>query len=399
MQQVRSHLEIADLVVKHFREPLTAQEQAALQAWIDASPVNHRLWEQLQQDSFLLQQMASLPDEDKVLAAWESLQPQLEKQPGHAGYRKYAAAALIVVLLGVGIITYLRHAPVSKQAAPLAAAQHMPAVIVPGNNKARLLLGNGRVVELKDSLEQEITEADGTRVKSRAAVLTYHNNTAAAAPVYNTLETPRGGEFRVVLPDSSVVWLNAASSLRFPTRFNGATRKVYLTGEAYFEIARNKQQPFIVTTNGIAVTVTGTKFNVKAYPDESYINTTLVEGSVQLTQTAIAGGKPVQLQPGYQGVWEHRQINVQEAYLEEALAWKNGLFVFRSEPLGSIMRKLSRWYDVDVSYTSAAVPALRFTGTIRKYESIQKVLDMLELTQKVTFKINGKNISVAGSTH
>jgi ferric-dicitrate binding protein FerR (iron transport regulator) len=398
MQPVHD-LEIADLIVKHFREPLTEQEQVTLQAWIHASEANRRLWEQLQEDGFLREQMDALPNAAATLAAWERLQPQVATPIRRMGYWKYAAAVTGMILCA-GLIMYLRQSS-SKITHPasLAVTQPQPATIPPGSNKARLLLGNGKVVELKESVEQEIVEEDGTRVKSRSAVLTYHNYTSTASPVYNTLETPRGGEFRVVLPDSSVAWLNASSSLRFPTRFNGSIRNVYLTGEAYFEIAKNKSKPFIVTTNNIAVTVTGTKFNVKAYPDESSISTTLVEGGVQLTETAFAGNKAVQLRPGYQGIWENRQINVQEAYLEEALAWKNGLFVFRSEPLGSIMRKLSRWYDIEVSYASPAVPALRFTGTIRKYESIQKVLEMLELTQKVTFKTDGKNISVTKNTH
>ncbi|HEY0609378.1 MAG TPA: FecR domain-containing protein, partial [Chitinophaga sp.] len=266
--------------------------------------------------------------------------------------------------------------------------------IIPGSSKARLILGDGKVVELKDKAEQTFTETDGTRVKSSAAVLSYSAAGTTDVPVYNTLEIPRGGEYRVVLPDSSVVWLNAASSLRFPTRFSGSTREVYLSGEAYFEIAKNKSKPFIVSINNISVTVTGTQFNVKGYPDENYVNTTLVEGGVELRSNDNPAAKPVLLRPGYQGVWENKKITVKEAYLEEALAWKNGLFVFRSEPIGSIMRKLSRWYDVEVQFQDTAVTDLRLTGTIRKYESIQKVLEMLALTQKVKFTIDDKNISV-----
>lgn len=400
MNPVNEHLEIADLIAKYFRGQLSAEEQAALRGWINASADNQDLWEQLNNDELLREQVLSMPDAGRTGAAWNRLQPKLiaERPRPHIGLRIFMyAAAITGMLLSVGSLTYLLlHRPNAPALPAIAKVEKTaaPQPISPGSSKARLVLGNGQVVVLKDNGEQAFTEADGTRVKSSAAVLSYSATDATAAPVYNTLEIPRGGEYRVVLPDSSVVWLNAASSLRFPTRFSGSTRNVYLSGEAYFEIAKNKSKPFIVSINNITVTVTGTQFNVKGYPDESYVNTTLVEGGVKLSTTDHPAAKPVLLRPGYQAVWENKQITVKEAYLEEALAWKNGFFVFRSEPIGSIMRKLSRWYDVEVQFPDAAATDVRFTGTIRKYESIQKVLEMLALTQKVKFKIDDKKISV-----
>lgn len=399
MDPVNQHLEIAGLLARHFSGQLTEQEKIALQAWINADYDNLRLWKQLNDDAQLREQILSMPGTAATGVSSQRLQPQLKReQPRpHIVSRVFLyAAAITGMLLGIGSLTYLlMHRDKLSAPAPVAVVEkNLPQPISPGSSKARLVLGNGRVVELKDNKEQAFTEADGTHVKSSAAVLSYAGTGTADAPVYNTLETPRGGEFRVVLPDSSVVWLNAASSLRFPTRFSGSTRNVYLSGEAYFEIARNKSKPFIVSINNISVTVTGAQFNVKAYSDESYVNTTLVEGVVQLSVAGNAGSKPVTLRPGYQAVWENEKITVKEAYLEEALAWKKGLFVFRSEPIGSIMRKLSRWYDVEISVPDTALTELRFTGTIRKYESIQKVLDMLALTQKIKFTINDKSISV-----
>jgi ferric-dicitrate binding protein FerR (iron transport regulator) len=399
MDPVNEHLEIADLIAKHFRGLLTGHEKAALTAWINASAENQRLWEQLNDDELLREKILSMPDAGSTGAAWDRLHSKLtaERPRPHIGHRIFLyAAAITGMLLGVASLIYLLlHRP-DATAPPAIAKVEAPAPqpITPGSSKARLVLGNGKVVELKDNAEQAFTEEDGTHVKSSAAVLSYSAAGTTDAPVYNTLETPRGGEYRVVLPDSSVVWLNAASSLRFPTRFSGGTRKVYLSGEAYFEIAKNRNKPFIVSINNMSVTVTGTQFNVKGYPDETYVNTTLVEGGVELRTADNPAARPVLLQPGYQGVWENRKITVKEAYLEEALAWKNGLFVFRSEPIGSIMRKLSRWYDVEVTFADASLTQLRFTGTIRKYESIQKVLEMLALTQKVKFRIDDKKISV-----
>jgi len=399
MDPVNEHLEIADLIAKHFRGQLAAHEAAALEAWINASAENKRLWEQLNDDTTLREQILAMPDAGSTDAAWNRLQPKLiaERPRPHIGHRIFLyAAAITGMLLGVwGLIYLMLHRPDTTAPAVIAKVEKpAPQPIIPGSSKARLILGNGKVVALKDKAGQAFTEEDGTRVTNSDAVLSYSAGDAANAPVFNTLEIPRGGEYRVVLPDSSVVWLNAASSLRFPTRFSGDKREVYLSGEAYFEIAKNKQKPFIVSINNISVTVTGTQFNVKGYPDENYVNTTLVEGGVELRTADNPAAKPVQLRPGYQGVWENKKITVKEAYLEEALAWKNGLFVFRSEPIGSIMRKLSRWYDVEAKYPDTSVTAIRFTGTIRKYESIQKVLEMLALTQKVKFTIDDKNISV-----
>ncbi len=385
-------LEIADLISKHLTGQLTAQEQAQLTAWINASPANRRLWEQLNDEAYIRQHLDALPDTAATATAWQRLQTQLPSATSRISLRRYAAAAAVLLLLiGAGTLFILHR---QQPPAPPAFVSNKPAAGMPGTGKARLIMGNGSIIELKDNHEQELTEQDGTQLKSHAAVLSYHNTAAAQTPVFNTLQIPRGGEYRVVLPDSSVVWLNASSSLRFPTRFNGHTRNVYLTGEAYFEIAKDKSKPFIVNTDKIAVTVTGTKFNVKAYPDEVYTRTTLVEGGVRLTAVEADNAPPVILHPGDQGTWEQQHITVEDAYMEEALAWKNGRFVFRSEPLGSIMRKLSRWYDIDVSFTGAGITDLRFTGTIRKYESIQKVLDMLSLTQKVQFSMEGKNVAV-----
>lgn len=402
MDHVRSHLEIADLIARHFNGELAGEEKAVLEAWINASEANRLVWERLNNDAGLRQHLHNMPGPAATGAAWERLQPQLSQaRPRGILYslRRHAAAIVAGILLCSGIAAYLRQrtneAPVQAKIASVLPRHE----IVPGGSKARLILGNGRIVQLSDSLEQQITEKDGTQLKSRASTLTYSHENAIEKPVYNTLETPRGGEYKVVLPDGSVAWLNASSSLRFPTRFSGSRRTVVLTGEAYFEIAKNKRQPFIVTAGNISVTVTGTKFNVKAYPDEPYVSTTLEEGSVELTQTDIRDKRPVKLEPGYQGRYEHQQIMVQEAHLEEALAWKNGQFVFRSEPLGNIMRTLSRWYDVEVSFSDPAANGLRFTGSIRKYGSIQEVLAMLELTRKVNFTIHEKNISVISHTH
>ncbi|WP_298741455.1 FecR family protein [uncultured Chitinophaga sp.] len=399
MDPVNEHLEIADLIAKHFNGRQTAHEAAELEAWINAAADHQRLWEQLNDDAKLREQMLAMPDTGSTGDAWRRLQPRLvaERPRPHIAYRVFLyAAAIAGMLLGAGGLVYLMlHRP--DNAAPAAVAEvNAPAATpdVHSRSKARLILGNGKVIALKNEEEQTFTEEDGTRITTSGTLLSYSPGSAAAAPVYNTLEIPRGGEYKVMLPDSSVVWMNAASSLRFLTRFNGNRREVDLSGEAYFEVAENKSKPFIVNINNISITVTGTQFNIKGYPDEPYINTTLVEGGVELRTTVHPGAKPVLLRPGYQAVWADSRMTVKEAYLEEALAWKNGLFVFRSEPVGSIMRKLSRWYDVEVKYPDTSLSNIRFTGTIRKYASIQQVLKMLALTQKVTFRMDDKRVTV-----
>jgi ferric-dicitrate binding protein FerR (iron transport regulator) len=209
--------------------------------------------------------------------------------------------------------------------------------------------------------------------------------------LYNTISTPKGGQYQVTLSDGSKVWLNAASSLRFPATFSGKERKVELTGEGYFEVAHNKKMPFHVTVNDLDVEVLGTHFNINAYADESAIKTTLLEGSVKV----VKGNETKIIEPGEQAsvTTSEDEINVkQQVDLEQVVAWKNGIFQFERADIESVMRQISRWYDIDVDYHGRV--SEHFGGTISRDVNISDVLKMLEMTGGVNFKIDGKKVIV-----
>ena len=202
----------------------------------------------------------------------------------------------------------------------------------------------------------------------------------------------------VELSDGTKVWLNAASSLRYPTQFNGKERKVYLTGEAYFEVAKDAAHPFMVKADRMDVTVLGTKFNVSSYPDDPIQRTALAEGSVLINDAGqlAENGDGVMLKPGYEAAIRKngRRIHVNKVNMEAALAWKNGMFIFDGESLGSMMRKLSRWYNVEVKYDDGVDTLFHFTGRIRRYEDITGILRLIELTGKVGFTLKDHELHV-----
>ncbi|WP_119080044.1 FecR family protein [Chitinophaga alhagiae] len=305
--------------------------------------------------------------------------------------RWVAVAAAAAVLFAVAFSVWLGNTPASRQ--PMAGPV-LPGDVPPGGNMATLTLGNGKTVQLSSARSGVVINTAG---------LTYNDGSAVDAPAGSggpenlVATTPRGGTYQIILPDGSKVWLNAASSLKFPSTFKDQPiRTVELSGEAYFEIARVKQTggkgmvPFIVSSNGQQVEVLGTQFNVSGYPEDGQIRTTLVEGSVR-----INGGKgqPVLLQPGQQAVWTNGAVAVRQANIEEAVAWKNGYFMFNDEPLGSIMQKLSRWYNIDPVFEDD-LTRHTFFGMVSKSKPISAVLNIMETTGGVHFKIEGRKVIV-----
>lgn len=265
--------------------------------------------------------------------------------------------------------------------------------VLPGKTTAQLVLGDGTAVQLDEHVQQGLQEKDGTRIGRSKGQLTYDAaaNTAEET-IYNTLTTPRGGEYKVILPDGSQVWMNAGSSLRFPTRFSGTERTVYLNGEAYFDIAPKAAQPFFVETkNGMKVAVLGTGFNIMAYEDESAVNTTLVSGKVKVIS---ADGKNVTLAPAQTASLSrgNGQLNVAAADISKVTAWKEGMFEFDDDDISTVMRQLARWYDVEVKF-SGPVPDKHYTGSIRRQSTLSQALRILK-TAGIGFKIEGRQIVV-----
>lgn len=299
-------------------------------------------------------------------------------------YRR-AAAAAILLLLAAGGMLYIQR---SHTPAPPAQASRQAAPILPGSNKAVLTLGNGDVISLTDAANGELATQGDTRItKTDNGQLRYDPaGDAAGAGRLNTISTPRGGQYRVDLPDGTRAWLNAASALTFPPAFNGlAERRVQLTGEAYFEVAKNAARPFIVESNGQTITVLGTSFNVNVYSDEPDMKTTLLEGAVKVNGSL--------LRPGQQAVLKNGAVTIRQVDADTETAWRKGEFMFNGQDFKTVMRMISRWYDVDVVYEYEPA-AIRIGGEVSRNRSIREVLKMLEVTGGMKFRIEGRTVTI-----
>jgi transmembrane sensor len=306
-----------------------------------------------------------------------------------------AAAASIILVLGAGLFFYLDQE--KKSAKQLTAATSHTEDIKPGKNTATLTLSDGRKVVLSEATTGQLAEQAGVKIrKTRDGQIIYetpaHLLEVNSQSVENTLSTSKGETYRIILPDGTKVWLNAASSLKYPASFASLkARNVQLSGEAYFEVSKDKTRPFIVNNSDQKVEVLGTHFNISSYADEPYTKTTLLEGAVKVT----AENTYTTLSPGQQSSLNKKQrsLLVSTVDTEEVMAWKNGYFMFINEDIGSVMKKLSRWYDVDIVY-ERDVSGKAVWGTISRFQKISKVLNMLEMTGVVKFKIEGRRIIV-----
>lgn len=302
---------------------------------------------------------------------------------------RWAAAAAVVLLLGSGIYYYMNSVSPRKTFATNNGTVADTGDIAPGTNKAILILANGDVVTL-DSAGNQVINQGQTIVRQKNGQLEYAVHGNSDAVVYNTLTVPRGGQFNIVLPDGSHVWLNAASSMRYPTAFNGNRREVELQGQGYFEVAPNARQPFFVKVNNLEVQVLGTRFDVMAYADEKSINTTLLEGLVSVKN----GTTEQRLRPGQQAIVDPAtgSMVVRPADVDQVIAWKTGFFEFDNASLGDILRQLARWYDIDVSYNQMGNERL-FGGRISRSLPLSDILHMLEANGS-TFLLSGRKLTV-----
>lgn len=314
---------------------------------------------------------------------------------GMSLYKKLAVAAAVIVVAS-GLYWWFRSTPVQPAQPPIAITD-----AAPGGNKAVLTLADGSQITLRDAANGMLASQDGVQVvKLDSGRLTYSLPTGREGkgeePVYNTLSTPRGGQYQLSLPDGTKVWLNASSSIRYPVAFTGAERKVEVTGEAYFEVTKNPQQPFIVVADKAAIRVLGTHFNIMAYPEEKAMQTTLLEGSVKVETVPARVGSSRQsamLKPGQQGVLVHASgaLSVREVDTEEAVAWVHGQLSMKYADVAAFMRQVSRWYDVDVVF-EGEVPAMSFSGSINKMVNLSLVLKALNDNGLQVTLVNGKLI-------
>jgi len=370
----------------------TAAEEAELFLLIDQSEHDEQLkalltdaWEQFQPGNFTLPPRQSKEMYRHIL---ENTQSSGHVKGGFWGPMMAAAAAVgILIAIAGGYFIYQYQI---KQHTNNELLQASVQDIAPGSNKALLTLANGTTVIL-DSTGNQVIQQGNVAIHQHNGQLQYKGSTTSSETVYNTLTTPRGGKFKIVLPDGSIAWLNSASSLRYPAAFNGKERVVELHGQGYFEIAQNAHQPFKVKVNDMEVQVLGTSFDIMAYEEESTINTTLLEGGVKV----LTGKVEKVLKPGQQAILDERTaaIDVQPADVNRIIAWKNGRFIFNNMDLETILREVARWYDVELVY-QVKPGKEKYGGGISRNLSLSAVLKVLEENGNNHFSIEGRKVII-----
>jgi transmembrane sensor len=386
---------IEDLIRKYNSGECSSEERNLLEQWYQSFDWNNKSdsipdgnIKKLKEEVWLALQNSKTPTKREIIPPGISMLPKSIK------VWRYAAAAVTIAAIALISFYLSRPAKENNVTNSIAPKQDANSDVLPGTSKAQLVLSDGNVISLDSARDMQLKEGDGTYIDKQSGKLVYNDNVEGNGKMlFNTLSTPRGGEYQLVLPDGSKVWLNAVSSIKFPTRFQGKERVVFLHGEAYFEVAENKEMPFQVKLdNDLTVQVVGTHFNIMGYGDENEVRTTLTEGIVKVTNPV----KTVFLSPSKQAIMKKgdQSLTVSNADVAKALAWKNGMIEFEGDDLPYIMRQLSRWYDVDVNF-SGAIPKGTYKGAIRRQAPLSKVLEILRVAG-VQFKMEDKKLIVTG---
>jgi transmembrane sensor len=377
MKEIKDKIRLQELAHKYLQGNLTRKEKNEVDDWFN------------QTSDEPVEVPALFANDEPAHRAAIFSKIKKELGPKRSGiftlWRGVAAAVLLICAVGVGIL-YMKH----DQSAVEKTVKIHKNDIPPGSSEATLTLANGKRILLSSVVNTGVLKEAGVEVqKNLKGELIYKQIASGKSTelAYHTLTTAKGEQYQVILPDNSHVWLNSASSIKFPINFaQSKERRVFITGQAYFEVAKDKTKPFKVVSDGQLVTVYGTHFDINGYKDEAGTRTTLLEGSVDVNGTL--------LKPKQQAINENGVMKVMPADVESIIAWKNGYFRFSGETLESVMRKVSRWYNVDVEYQSPSLKAIEFGGVMTKYVSVSKVLEMLELTGEASFELKGRTIII-----
>lgn len=394
---------IVSLYSKFMAKKASIVELEEFDAFLNTPDAEKHLFELLEDDYQLSESL--LLDISEIRA--RMILEEITSRPQERGnvrrlWVRLAGVAAVIAIIVFSILVNNRFLNQNdNRTALFSAGQDIP----PGTNSATLTLSDGRKIVLSAAAKGTLAAESGIRIsKTSNGEITYEiiDNGLAGNPGLNTLSTKRGETYRVKLPDGSLVWLNAASSLQYPASFAGfKNREVDLEGEAYFEIKKDAVHPFHVKTKGQEVTVLGTHFNIKAYKEETEVITTLLEGSVRVNFQASAWSEKgkvgykdeVQLSPGQQSSLKGESISIAKADMEENTAWKDGDFIFTDQRIEQIMSNIARWYDIEVIYEER-IPDGTFSGNVSRSKNISQVLLALEATKLVHFKIEGRKVYV-----
>lgn len=383
--------EIARLILRRISGTIGEEEAKLLDDWRNADPANEVTYRRLLDSAFLEREWRRMKSVD-VARPLADMQAKIRRDNTHrlVNVWKYAGiAAAVVIGFIVGGVVFFRHDPqlplavegTGEQETALYASQ-----IHPGETKATLTTDDGQVINLGAD-----TAGNEKAMKKRR-----EREKPVGVPRLNHLVTPRGGEFEITLEDGTKVWLNAESQLSYPDTFRSDERRVILKGEAYFRVARNEEKPFYVESDGQLVRVYGTEFNIRTYEEDAAVYTTLISGSVAL-QAAGKLNAELFLTPGRQAVFDKKEASafVRTVDTEVVTGWRRGLFVFEEQNLGQIMAALARWYNFDYEFTDNVLSETVFMGSVPRYGDFNEVLEILEKSGGVKFRMNGKTVTVS----
>lgn len=365
---------------------LAGSDREALDKWLAESEANRETYRELKQDFFRGKGVGPYSDEEveHQLSLFYSNRTRSRRIP----FYYYAVASVVLLVIGFSVLLYW------GMRRDYSLPDTSPASIQVAQGQVMLELSSGERVGLVDSIHFEIKEPSGNIWVSGEELCYRERDTLLREEVYNTLLVPRGAEYKVSLADGTLVWLNSESELRYPVRFSGNRRTVYLKGEGYFVVAPDKDRPFTVSTgDDVDVRVLGTKFNVSAYAGDEEIVTTLAEGSVEI----VMSGDSTRMQPNEQVVFNKKEKTFYSGEVDASVysAWKDGKFIFEDQPLERIMERLKRWYDMEVFYANDEVREYRLTGDLKKYENFEQAVRMIEEVAGLEVDINNKCVIIS----
>jgi transmembrane sensor len=389
--------EIARLITKEKIDKLSDSESKILQYWLAENDNNKSIYKKLQDEQNLVNEINELKKFDEI-NAFQKVQQKITTQKIQPkvfrivpNFVKYAAAAAALVVGSYFILTKInKHEIVHYEAS----------TIMPGKQKAILITSGNMQIVLDSSNKEEILRDGLTNIIHTGSTLSYNKSdtidNVKNVTEYNTLITPRGGEYTLFLSDGTEVILNSGSKLKYPVIFNHKNREVELEGEAFFRVTKSKESPFIVKTNNVNVTVYGTIFNVSAYNNENLMQTTLIEGSVGVSLNDSQSESEVKIEPGQQLIYNKGSGNTEtkEVDTEQFIAWTKGMFVFENEPIENILKIMSRWYDFNFEFKDSGLKNQRFTLSLGRNEEINKILEMISSSSNLKFSTRGNSIIV-----
>ncbi|MEY8591277.1 FecR domain-containing protein [Butyricimonas hominis] len=390
MPEYTNEYRIAQLLAKKITGDLSPEEEQELQKW-EREHLTATLLHSKIADPVNRHERDELINKLNTNFSWQKVEQRITRKNTTTTSHKliwWSSSVAAVILLAITIFLYTPPKEAREKAMPIAEVQT-------GSSKAIFITPDGKQfnLSLQDS-SRTLELGAGIRAVTRGRSIEYVGNTYSTvdAGKPNIIQVPRGGEYELILPDGTHVWINSDSKLSFPVHFTSEKREVLLSGEAYFDVAKMKDCPFIVKTQNLAIKVLGTEFNVRAYPDAEVTETTLCRGSVNVSD----GKSDITLQPSQQAVYvkANKDLSTRRVDVRLYTTWKNGIFMFENKPLEEIMTTLSRWYNINVFYANPAVKTYHFTGDLERYSNFQKTLNMIEKATSIKFIINGNTVTV-----